>query len=257
MGQRLAGRDAELGVLRLWLAGRTGSGRHGPPVALVSGEAGVGKTVLVESVLAGHADSVRDEAGRDAFVGRGAGSPWYPAAFGVLRAAVPGWDGTPEPAALRGAILEAAAGRPGVLFLDDLHWSDEASLELLAGLAEAVALGIRSAASPTCAGSSWCARRRQKVYNLEAWPPPSNLLVASADFVDLSARLRHLSYFCRSLGSVSVVSWPGGAWSTASSSECFGTHSSGGRASPSQSTLSSPQKISIAWPSGSRNSTDT
>jgi DNA-binding CsgD family transcriptional regulator len=134
MGQELAGRDAELDLLRQWLAGRAGAGQHGPPVALVSGEAGVGKTALVESALAGHL-----ETGRAVLVGRGAGSPWYPVAFGVLRAAVPGWDGTPDPAALRTAILEVAAGRPAVLFLDDLHWSDAASLELLAGLVEAVA----------------------------------------------------------------------------------------------------------------------
>jgi DNA-binding CsgD family transcriptional regulator len=130
MGRRLAGRDAELGVVRQWLAERTGSAHRGPPVALVSGEAGVGKTALVESVLATYTRI---------FIGRGAGSPWYPVAFGVLRSAVPGWDGTPDPAALRAAILAAAGDRPAVLFLDDLHWSDEASLELLAGLVEAVA----------------------------------------------------------------------------------------------------------------------
>jgi DNA-binding CsgD family transcriptional regulator len=126
----LVGRQAEQATLRGWLAGRW-AGPDGPPAALVSGEAGVGKTALVESVLAALP-------GPGAVL-RGAGTPWHPAAFGVLRPAIPGWAGEPEPAALRAALLRAAAGQPVALFLDDLHWSDEASLDLLAGLAEAVA----------------------------------------------------------------------------------------------------------------------
>jgi predicted ATPase len=118
----LVGRDGELAAVRRWLAGRLSPQPDGPPVLLVSGEAGVGKTALVEAVLAEYGT----------LAGRGAGSPWYPAAFGVLRSAVPGWNGVPEPAEVRKAM-------PAVLFLEDLQWSDDASLELLAALAEAIA----------------------------------------------------------------------------------------------------------------------
>ena len=72
-----------------------------------------------------------------------------------------------------------------------------------------------------------------------------------------SSWIRRPGYFRRRPGSARVVFCPGGASSSTSSRDGLGVHSSGGRASPSQSTWSSPQNISRLWPSGSRNSTDT
>jgi predicted ATPase len=50
MERTLVGRDADCAVLRRALAAALG--RRRPPVVLVSGEGGVGKTTLVEHVLA-------------------------------------------------------------------------------------------------------------------------------------------------------------------------------------------------------------
>ena len=146
----LVGRDAECAVLSRALAAAQG---RGAPVVLVSGEGGVGKTTLVEHVLARTATPVLS----------GRAAAWTGAAYDVLaralRPAVRDMAGpvptvlaqifpergvppaTPDPAALAAAVCSVlgrlAAGRPLALFLDDLHWADQATLGLLPALADA------------------------------------------------------------------------------------------------------------------------
>jgi DNA-binding SARP family transcriptional activator/pimeloyl-ACP methyl ester carboxylesterase/predicted ATPase len=166
------GRDGELGRLRRFLSEATAGHRQ---VIFVSGEAGIGKTTLVEAFLA-HAQA----GGPGLLVGRGqcveqhgAGEPYMPVleALGAIRdepdrerlAAVlvehaPTWvlqiPWLVEPSSLDsiqaralganrdrmlrelGEGLEAlAAAHPVVLVLEDLHWSDHSTVELLGALA--------------------------------------------------------------------------------------------------------------------------
>jgi DNA-binding SARP family transcriptional activator/Tfp pilus assembly protein PilF len=157
-----------------------GAGAGGRLVVL-EGEAGVGKTRLAEA-LAAHA------AARDAAViARACYEEELGLAFGpfveALRAAPPGWvqrlpthwlaevarllpelaTGRPGQAApdgpsararflegLRQALLAATAGpEPGLLLLDDLHWADQASVELLTYLVR------RLAEWPCCVLLTW------------------------------------------------------------------------------------------------------
>jgi DNA-binding CsgD family transcriptional regulator/tetratricopeptide (TPR) repeat protein len=120
----LIGRDEELALLNAWLADRaTGIG---PPAALVSGEAGIGKTALLRAVNTAAAVVLRAGA-----------SPWRTAPFGVLAQLVPDLAAT-DPDPVRAALLDAADAAPLVVLLDDLHWSDDATLGLLAPLIDSI-----------------------------------------------------------------------------------------------------------------------
>ena len=146
---RVVGRDAECAVLRSCLA----TSRDGPgAIVLVAGEAGAGKTALVGHVLA--TTPTRALSGRAAM--------WAPSAYGVIAHAlfpvirtsggaaprllaqiIPELGAPPpepDPAALAAdvcAVLTCAADRHVSLFLDDLQWADEATLDLLPALADA------------------------------------------------------------------------------------------------------------------------
>jgi DNA-binding CsgD family transcriptional regulator len=103
-------------------------------VALVSGEAGIGKTALVEGFLAGHGAGVRTLRGQcDALFTPQPLAPLHDIAHqarGELLALVRSAESR---LAIFGALLhELEAGeRPTVLLFEDVHWADAATLDLL------------------------------------------------------------------------------------------------------------------------------
>ena len=154
-GSALIGRETE----RAWLEEAVADALGGRgALVLLAGEAGIGKTRLAEEVAATS----------DALALRGAASPAatlpYGPMLGALRGylrAAPGALAScgplqghlalllPElgPAvaesdratlfeSLRCALATIAAGSPAVILLDDLQWSDDATLELLGALAD-------------------------------------------------------------------------------------------------------------------------
>jgi len=150
VGTQLIGRVAEVVALdRL----RAGAERGSGAVALVVGEAGIGKTALVEeaaararaagmTVLAGRADP--DE-GAPAFwpwlrlLEQGAAAGLAPSLLALAD------EGEPAAAArfraIRAtvdALRSAAERRPLALLLEDLHWADAPSLALLGALCREV-----------------------------------------------------------------------------------------------------------------------
>jgi len=130
-------REAECEVLEAAIAESPRAGR----VVLVIGEAGIGKTALVTSVTA---------ALDDRRVLWGACDPLItPRPMGPLRD-VARQAGGPLPAALEGgreAVLTAALDElaaAAVIVIEDLHWADDATLDLVA------LLGRRLVRSPGC-----------------------------------------------------------------------------------------------------------
>jgi DNA-binding winged helix-turn-helix (wHTH) protein len=167
--QLLVGRDSEIALLRAELRRASGGERR---VVFVSGEPGIGKTTLLDVFLASGAGEFVHTTGRcvDHF---GPREPYLPLldALGslcrgshgermlpLIRRHAPGWlaqlpalvDETEHAALARRAVgttgprmlreladaLEAAAREvPLVLRLEDLHWSDAATLDWLAFVA--------------------------------------------------------------------------------------------------------------------------
>ena len=161
MGSRMVGREVPLAALRR-LATSAASGE--PGAALVIGEAGIGKTRLVTElvdelrhddvcVLQGHCTAAgsRDvplgpflDALRD--LRRGLGEPLFDRVAGGrladLRQLLPeladpasGRAVTLSPAQVQwstaGLLRDAASERPVLLVLEDVHWSDQSSRDVL------------------------------------------------------------------------------------------------------------------------------
>ncbi|MFC6080196.1 BTAD domain-containing putative transcriptional regulator [Sphaerisporangium aureirubrum] len=140
--RHLAGRTRPLGAL---LGVATGAGRHRPGYALICGEAGVGKTWLVERL----ADSLAGQGWRvawgrsDEAAGRPALWPWIQA-LTALGVSVPEHEErAPADAAearfqrhagLIRRLSDATAKAPCLVVLDDVQWADDTSLRLLADL---------------------------------------------------------------------------------------------------------------------------
>ncbi|MDQ6602831.1 MAG: AAA family ATPase [Chloroflexota bacterium] len=146
----LVGRDRELTLLRDLLAAAI-AGRGG--LALIGGEAGIGKTALAESLC-----REAEKRGALVLIGRcydRSETPPYGPFLELLRGYQPAdglppapfsqWRGTGD-AASRAALYEQILGffravasrRPLLLLLEDLHWADDASLDLLRVLARAL-----------------------------------------------------------------------------------------------------------------------
>ena len=144
MGARLVGRVAEIAALdRLRACAAAGRGA----VALLTGEAGIGKTAVVEEAVsrAGAAGAVVLTGRADPDDGAPAFWPWLRLLDGAPAGLSPALlDARAEagetPAAalfriVRSAVRAFAAAGPLVLVLEDLHWADPASLTLLRHLA--------------------------------------------------------------------------------------------------------------------------
>jgi DNA-binding CsgD family transcriptional regulator/tetratricopeptide (TPR) repeat protein len=123
-------RSHELSALAAWL-GAVADGSPGRLV-LVGGEAGVGKTVLLRRFCDDNRGSARILWGacEPLFTPRPLG-PFLDVAeltggeFGRLV------ESSPTPFALVSALMHELAGRTTVLVLEDVHWGDEATLDVL------------------------------------------------------------------------------------------------------------------------------
>ena len=142
------GRSEELDRLRQWLAETLGGS---PRVVVLTGDAGIGKSWLVNELIV----EARDLARRP-FVGRcleDSRSPLLPLAalLDALRpdleaygsaltgagsdesASQPCWSRTGR------ALMAAAVDRPAPLVLEDAEWAEQATIELVAHLAATLA----------------------------------------------------------------------------------------------------------------------
>jgi DNA-binding CsgD family transcriptional regulator len=123
-------RSHELAALAGWLGGVAG-GSHGRLV-LISGESGVGKTQLLRRFCDDNRGSARILWGAcdPLFMPRPLG-PFLDVAeltggeFGRLV------ESSPKPFELVTALVRELAGRTNVLVLEDVHWADEATLDVL------------------------------------------------------------------------------------------------------------------------------
>lgn len=103
-------------------------------IALVSGEAGIGKTALVEGFLAGHRTEVRLLRGQcDALFTPQPLAPLYDIAHQANGALLELIQSADNRLAIFGALLRElqGGGKPTVLVFEDVHWADAATLDLL------------------------------------------------------------------------------------------------------------------------------
>jgi DNA-binding winged helix-turn-helix (wHTH) protein/tetratricopeptide (TPR) repeat protein len=161
VGGSLVGRSEEWAQLREWFAAAQQGTRR---IGFVCGEAGIGKTALVDAFVGALEGSAVRIARGQCIEQFGAGEPYLPvlealgrltrdpdAAIGrVLRDCAPSWlahfpalasaEGDPPPPVrpqrmlreLTDAIEALTAAKPLILVLEDLQWSDNATVDWLA-----------------------------------------------------------------------------------------------------------------------------
>jgi predicted ATPase len=101
-------------------------------VALVSGEAGVGKTSLVERFARERRASMRVLWGAcDALSTPRPLGPLYDIAAQAGGALAHLLTGSAERSAVFGAMLAEVQSQPGIAVVEDVHWADEATLDVL------------------------------------------------------------------------------------------------------------------------------
>ena len=106
-----------------------GTGR----VAAVSGDAGIGKTSLVEAFVAAATERARVLAGAcDDLLAPRALGPLHDIAHGLGGEVGALLDEAAPAERLYRAVVEALRGAPTVLVVEDVHWADEATLDWLA-----------------------------------------------------------------------------------------------------------------------------
>jgi DNA-binding NarL/FixJ family response regulator/tetratricopeptide (TPR) repeat protein len=209
------GRDRELAVVDGVLDGLTETGLM---CIAVQGDPGIGKTRLLGELrdraaargyvcLAGSsAEFERDlpfgvwEDALDAYIGSLERSDWGEDLVGQLGAVLPslrrGDGGVPGGLAderyrvhraMRALLAILASERPLVVALDDLHWSDEASIELIASILQRgvdgpvlLALGFRSASVPSGLSSA-LTRPVVRILDLEPLGEADTLVLAGED----------------------------------------------------------------------------
>jgi predicted ATPase len=164
--EAIVGRDEDLAFLRTQLRQLAGGQRR---VVFVTGEAGIGKTALVDTFCRSLQPMSEARVARgQCLQGIGGKEEYYPviealcqvcsgpdghAACRVLASRAPAWLTlgripnaasllSTQPAAqertlgdLCGALEELAAEKPLVLVFEDLHWADDATLDLISALA--------------------------------------------------------------------------------------------------------------------------
>jgi DNA-binding CsgD family transcriptional regulator len=129
-------RDAELAALGAAVAAAE---RGAGAVVLLSGQAGIGKTSVVRAFL-------RRLRGRVRVLAGGCDDLLTPRVLGPLRDAARAVGGPLADAAaagdrdgLLGALLDVLSGPPTVLVVEDAHWADEATLDVLRHVGRRVA----------------------------------------------------------------------------------------------------------------------
>jgi predicted ATPase len=129
MTAALLERDAELGRLRETLRG-AGQGRGS--VVLVSGEAGIGKTSLVRAFASEASGAARVLVGAcDDLVTPRTLGPFRDMARDAGRPLAEAVDPVAGRDAVFGAVHRELAGRATVMIVEDAHWADDATLDVL------------------------------------------------------------------------------------------------------------------------------
>ncbi len=153
MSGRLVGRDAALAAAGSALAGAIGGAGR---LLLVAGEAGIGKTALVRAVAEEAARARAQVVWAACPPGGGAPAYWpwtqvardlaadgtLPAAVEPLLSGIPPAEGTDHSVArfelydgVTRALADSSRATPTMVVLDDLHWADPPSLDLLDAVA--------------------------------------------------------------------------------------------------------------------------